>query len=55
MRKQDRIANQQQNQRQQPNVQPPRPQKEQLKGSAAGSPPQSARPQRQPGKLPIPD
>lgn len=54
MRKQDRIAHQQQSQPQ-PGAKPqqgPRPQ-EQVKGSASQDP--SKRPDRQPGKLPLPD
>lgn len=57
MRKQDRIANQQQShqQPQQPETRAPqgsRPQ-EQMKGSAPRE--QSGKPERQPGKLPLPD
>lgn len=55
MRKQDRIANQQQQDRPQepptkPSSQPERKEAEQVKGSAT-----QARPERQPGKLPLPD
>lgn len=58
MRKQDRIAGQQQGREQmQPDTTPrpePRP-GEQMKGSASTSPEPSPRPQRQGGKLPLPD
>jgi hypothetical protein len=56
MRKQDRIANQQQNRPQQPPERQSKPEptkREQVKGSASEN--QPARPQRQPGKLPLPD
>ena len=54
MRKQDRIANQQQNRQQEPSKnesQPERIQREQVKGGVS----ETQRPQRQPGKLPLPD
>jgi hypothetical protein len=54
MRKQDRIANQQQRPPQQPKPEPgPEPRgREEIKGGSQSSPPH---PQRQPGKLPLPD
>ena len=55
MRKQDRITNQQQNRPQESsNKEPRRPQpreREEVKGSASDMP----RPQRQSGKLPLPE
>ena len=54
MRKQDRIANQQQSHPQQPpkkDTQQEPKQREQVKGSAS----ETQRPPRQPGKLPLPD
>ena len=54
MRKQDRIAHQQQSRTPEPATQTPqsRPKEEErVKGSA----PQTQHPQRQPGKLPLPD
>jgi hypothetical protein len=56
MRKQDRIANEQQDRPQRPSDQAPKPdqmQGEQMKGSASES--ELRRPPRQPGKLPLPD
>jgi len=56
MRKQDRIAKQQQSRAQQPPEKQSQPEprgREQVKGSASENLP--ARPQRQPGKLPLPD
>lgn len=54
MRKQDRIANQQQRGPEKPRkdeLQPDRMQREEVKGGAS----EMQRPQRQPGKLPLPD
>lgn len=56
MRKQDRIANQQQSRPQEPPSKAPQPaprEGEHVKGSASES--QPMRPERQPGKLPLPD
>jgi hypothetical protein len=56
MRKQDRIANQQQSREEETSKRESRPEptkREQLKGS--GSQDQPPRLQRQPGKLPLPD
>jgi hypothetical protein len=55
MRKQDRIANQEQNRppRSPDEQSKPETTREQVKGSASEN--QPARPQRQPGKLPLPD
>jgi hypothetical protein len=56
MRKQDRMANQQQNPPQQPPDKQSKPElreRERVKGSASQN--QPVRPQRQPGKLPLPD
>jgi hypothetical protein len=58
MRKQDRIASQQQSRPQHSQApgkdsQPEKKQQEQVKGGASQD--QSARPPRQPGKLPLPD
>ena len=56
MRKQDRIANQQQSRSQPPpekQSQPEPREREQVKGNASQN--QAERPQRQPGRLPLPD
>lgn len=56
MRKQDRVANLQQDRAQRPDEKQPSREpreREQVKGSESPSP--SPRPQRQPGKLPLPD
>ena len=56
MRKEDRIANQQQNRSQQPSDQQPQQEpteREQVKGSESVK--QAPKPPRQAGKLPLPD
>jgi hypothetical protein len=56
MRKQDRIANQQQNRPQQPPEKQSTPdptERERIQGSASEN--QPVLPKRQPGKLPLPD
>lgn len=53
MRKQYRIANQQQNRPPQSPDTQPKPEREQVKGSASGE--QMRKPPREGGKLPLPD